>query len=88
MSDVNEWTEASDGSYLHHTTVQYRMDVLKWTKAEAVSRPVRFTPRNDEESIANRARSDVLTPGKVQTLMRTYGVTYEEARDYLRKSDT
>ncbi|EQB32545.1 hypothetical protein M529_08935 [Sphingobium ummariense RL-3] len=35
-------------------------------------------------NIAAAARADKLTPGKVQLLMRDYGVSYEEARDYLR----
>ena len=61
------------------------MNGLGWTARQATQTPVqKMAWRDGRMNIAAAARADKLTPGKVQLLMRDYGVSYEEARDYLR----
>ncbi|MBA37490.1 MAG: hypothetical protein CMN61_03370 [Sphingobium sp.] len=73
------------GELLHTTTVYSRMNGLGWTARQATQTPVqKMAWRDGRMNIAAAARADKLTPGKVQLLMRDYGVSYEEARDYLR----
>ena len=80
-----EWIELKSGELLHTTTVYSRMNGLGWTARQATQTPVqKMAWRDGRMNIAAAARADKLTPGKVQLLMRDYGVSYEEARDYLR----
>ena len=80
-----EWIELMSGELLHTTSVYSRMNGLGWTARQATQTPVqKMAWRDGRMNIAAAARADKLTPGKVQLLMRDYGVSYEEARDYLR----
>lgn len=80
-----EWIELASGELLHNTTVYQRMTASGWSAQAATQIPVqKRTWRDGRINIAAAARADKLTPGKVQVLMRDYGVSYEEARDYLR----
>jgi hypothetical protein len=80
-----KWIQLKSGELLHATTVYSRMNDLGWTARQATQTPVqKMSWRDGRMNIAAAARADKLTPGKVQLLMRDYGVSYEEARDYLR----
>ncbi len=84
MDDIPEWLEADDGSRIPRETVISRMEQLGWTRAQAERTPIR-SPLTAEgaEAVAKRARDEGLVPSKVQQTMRQYGVSYDEARDYL-----
>jgi hypothetical protein len=84
MSDIAEWVEASDGSRIPRETVISRMDQLGWNRDRSERTPIRpKLTAEGEAAIAKRARDEGLVPSKVQLTMRQYGVSYEEARDYL-----
>jgi hypothetical protein len=81
---MSDWFTAADGSQIPAETVKSRMDGLGWSRQKAEQTPVAgHTSPDREEVIAVRARNDKLSPAKVQHAMRTYGVEYEDARDYV-----
>lgn len=85
MSEIAEWVQADDGSRIPRETVESRMSALGWSREKAERTPIRpKLSANGEEGVAKRAREDGLVPSKVQLTMRENGVTYEDARDYLK----
>lgn len=79
-----EWIELSNGELLHIETIYYRTAELGWSVQKACQTPVQAMNWKDGRmNVAAAARADKLTPSKVQVLMRDYGVSYDEAREYL-----